>query len=159
MLLANVPKIRLNLPRLISILEKLAPLSQETIIAVLQEDSNMWETLANQSSSKEKLIQDKLNSEQVRAFYTSEVSKYVDAVPLDEMYEISLQMAQDCEDYWHCEFQAAIAGIIVSCNKPFVIAVSPTGSGKTWIQGLLAKYHCSKGKRVTLVEPNETLHV
>ena len=36
MLLANVPKIRLNLPILISILEKLAPLSQETIIAVLQ---------------------------------------------------------------------------------------------------------------------------
>jgi reverse gyrase len=88
----------------------------------------------------------------------SEVSKCADAVPLEEMYEMSLQMAQDCEDYRHCELQAAIAGIIASYNKPFVIAVSPTGSGKTWIQGLLAKYHCIKGKRVTVVEPNEMLH-
>ena len=42
-------------------------------------------------------------------------------------------------DYRHSELQAAIAGIVVSQDSPFVIVVSPTGSGKTWIQGLVAK--------------------
>ena len=34
-----------------------------------------------------------------------------------------------------------------------------TGSGKTWMQGLIAKYHCEQGKRATVVEPNELLRV
>lgn len=33
----------------------------------------------------------------------------------------------------------------------------PTGSGKTWVQGLLAKHYCQQGKRVAIVEPNEDL--
>jgi reverse gyrase len=33
----------------------------------------------------------------------------------------------------------------------------PTASGKTWIQGLLAQYFISRGKKVTILEPNETL--
>jgi reverse gyrase len=33
----------------------------------------------------------------------------------------------------------------------------PTGSGKTWVQGLLAKYLCSNGKRVAIIEPNLAL--
>jgi reverse gyrase len=33
----------------------------------------------------------------------------------------------------------------------------PTGSGKTWIQGILAKYYCLAGKTVTIIEPNDFL--
>jgi len=33
----------------------------------------------------------------------------------------------------------------------------PTGSGKTWIQALIAKYFLKKEKSVTIVEPNNTL--
>jgi reverse gyrase len=33
----------------------------------------------------------------------------------------------------------------------------PTGSGKTWVQGLLAKYFCTHGKRVAIIEPNLVL--
>lgn len=36
---------------------------------------------------------------------------------------------------------------------------APTGSGKTWIQGLIAKYYCCQGKGVTIVEPNEILRL
>lgn len=36
---------------------------------------------------------------------------------------------------------------------------APTGSGKTWIQGLIAKYYCLNGQRVTVVEPNQTLRL
>jgi len=35
-----------------------------------------------------------------------------------------------------------IAASIISQESNFVIATVPTGSGKTWIQGLLAKYYC-----------------
>lgn len=33
----------------------------------------------------------------------------------------------------------------------------PTGSGKTWVQALIAKYYLNKQKPVTLIEPNENL--
>lgn len=35
----------------------------------------------------------------------------------------------------------------------------PTGSGKTWVQGLLAKYYCNQGKRVTIIEPTTLLTI
>lgn len=66
-------------------------------------------------------------------------------------------MSEDAPDYRHCHLQAAIAGIILSHDKPFTIVVSPTGSGKTWIQGLVAKYFCNQGKKVVIVEPNDAL--
>ena len=40
-----------------------------------------------------------------------------------------------------------------------MIVVSPTGSGKTWVQGLIAKYLCEQGQRVIIVEPNEQLRL
>ena len=46
---------------------------------------------------------------------------------------------------------------MVSKSKKFTIVVSPTGSGKTWIQGLVAKYYCTLGQRVIIVEPNDLL--
>ena len=49
------------------------------------------------------------------------------------MYHISKTISDDDGDYRHSEVQAAIAGIIVSNDKDFIITVSPTGSGKTWI--------------------------
>jgi hypothetical protein len=49
------------------------------------------------------------------------------------MMKISKVMSEEVEDYRHCPFQAAIAGIAASQNSPFSIVVSPTGSGKTWI--------------------------
>jgi hypothetical protein len=33
----------------------------------------------------------------------------------------------------------------------------PTGSGKTWIQGLLCKHFCDQGQKVAVIEPNQAL--
>jgi hypothetical protein len=44
--LGSVDRIRLNLPRLVSVLEKLASLSSESITTCLEVDSTKWETLA-----------------------------------------------------------------------------------------------------------------
>ena len=73
------------------------------------------------------------------------------------MLALSKDVSQEVEDYKHCELQAAIAGVVISHNQDFTIVVSPTGSGKTWIQGLVAKYFCNLGKKVVVVEPNEML--
>ena len=68
-------------------------------------------------------------------------------------------MSNDTQQYRHCEYQAAVAATVVSHKHSFIIVTAPTGSGKTWMQGLIAKYYCSKGQGVTIVEPNDTLRL
>ena len=155
--LGEVDRIRLALPRLVSVLEKLASLQAETITMCLSSDSSKWEQIATQSSSKEEVSDSSLSVDEVAKYYETEVSTLENPVPLDEMRRLSKQVSDEVEDYRHSELQAAIAGIIVSNDKEFTIAVSPTGSGKTWIQGLVAKYFCNQGKRVVVVEPNDLL--
>ena len=63
------------------------------------------------------------------------------------------------EEYRHSDYQCAVAGIALSQDTPFTIVVSPTASGKTWIQGLIAKHFCVMGKKVAVVEPTEELRL
>lgn len=49
--------------------------------------------------------------------------------------------------------------MIASHPQKFIIATMPTGSGKTWVQGLLAKHYCMHGSNVAIIEPNDTLKV
>jgi hypothetical protein len=80
-------------------------------------------------------------------------------VPLEDLLQLSRGVSDEVQEYRHCDYQAAIAAIALSQKKPFVVVVSPTASGKTWIQGLIAKYLCEQGLSVTVVEPNEHLRV
>lgn len=82
-----------------------------------------------------------------------------EAVQLATMVDLSKLVSEEVDGYRHCEYQAAVAAIAASHPDQFIIVVSPTGSGKTWMQGLIAKYHCEQGKQVTVVEPNELLRV
>ena len=66
-------------------------------------------------------------------------------VALDCMLSLSQVMARDVEDYRHCEYHAAMAAIIASRPGKVTVAVAPTGSGKTWVQGLVAKHFCRLG--------------
>ena len=75
------------------------------------------------------------------------------------MTSLSLGISQEVDIYRHCDYQTAIAAISVSYNDPFIIVVSPTGSGKTWIQGLISRYHSDKGQKVTLIEPSDMLRI
>lgn len=90
-------------------------------------------------------------------FYNYHTAMYENAVPLETMFRLSREVSDEMPDYRHSEYQSAIAGIISHLVTNFTIVISPTGSGKTWIQGLVAKYFCSQGKRVTVVEPNDAL--
>ena len=73
------------------------------------------------------------------------------------MLALSKDIAAEVADYRHSAYQAAIAGVIVSNTASVTVAVAPTGSGKTWVQGLVAKHYCGLGTKVVVVEPSEML--
>jgi ERCC4-related helicase len=71
------------------------------------------------------------------------------------MIKISKSLSESDEGYRHSEYQSMIAACSLSSDKAFKIISVPTGSGKTWIQGLISKYYCLKDQPVTIIEPNE----
>jgi reverse gyrase len=95
--------------------------------------------------------------EQVKEFYATQVASVVEPVPFETMQMLSRQVSEDVGEYRHSDLQAAIAGVIISHDKPVTIVISPTGSGKTWIQGIVSKHYCSLGERVLIIEPNDLL--
>ena len=60
------------------------------------------------------------------------------------MVNISKEVESMCEGYQHSLYQCAVAGIILSLPGLFKLIDMPTGSGKTWVQALIAKYYLSK---------------
>ena len=52
-----------------------------------------------------------------------------------------------------------MAAIAASTNNLVMIVEMPTGSGKTWIQGLLAVFYANLGMKVTIIEPTEDLRI
>ena len=105
------------------------------------------------------MTESQLPTEGVIEFYRSMTDGLQDVIPLNTMVEYSRNVSEEVEGYSHSQYQSAIAGVVVSHQSPFIVVVSPTGSGKTWIQGLIAKHHCELGKSVTVVEPNEVLRI
>lgn len=96
------------------VLQKLAPLEQDTIKACLEQDSAKWELLAVQSTNLEEIKGESLDSEQLRNFYETQTAGLQERVPLEELLELSSAMAKDVPEYRHSEFQAAIAGVALS---------------------------------------------
>ena len=148
---------KLSLPRLIVVLQRLSILSAETINDCFEQDSTRWEAFSIQSSNMEESKEAKLSLDEVRQFYAEQTSHLVHATPLDELIALSNAVSEMHEEYRHNHLQAAIAGVCLAQPENFIIVSSPTGSGKTWIQGLIAKHYALKGERVTVVEPNEQL--
>lgn len=147
----------MSITKLVRILERLAILDSETIQMCLQEDSQKWEEVSIQSSNMEEVQDQRLETEAVEAFYKDRTQDCDSVIPLKQMFSISTSVANDVIDYRHCEYQAAVAGVIASQQGQVIVAVQPTGSGKTWVQGLVAKHFCNLGKKVVVVEPNEML--
>ena len=158
-LLLTAPSIRLAMPKLLIVLQRLATMGTDTIIACLSEDSVQWEALTQKQASKEDRAEAQLKTESVVEFFQEMTKDLEEVVPLNEIIELSKHMSEEVEGYHHCEYQAAVAAISLSCHDPLIVIVSPTGSGKTWMQGLIALYHCSQRRSVTVIEPNEVLRV
>ena len=155
--LLQANKIKVSIGKLVMILETLAPLQSETITECLMEDSSKWEQLALQSSNMEETKDEKLTSQQVSEIFKELTGSLPAPVTLDSMIALSKEVAGEVEDYRHSDLQACIASVVLSHQQDITVVISPTGSGKTWIQGLVAKYFCSMGKKVVVVEPNEML--
>jgi len=60
------------------------------------------------------------------------------------LVKISKEVELKCETYQHSLYQCAVAGIILSSPGMFKLIDMPTGSGKTWVQALIAKYYLNK---------------
>ena len=73
------------------------------------------------------------------------------------MTEVSRAVGEEQSFYMQSNYQICIAAVVASKNYQTSVVEMPTGSGKTWVQCLLAKYYCSLGKKVTIIEPNERL--
>jgi superfamily II DNA or RNA helicase len=78
----------------------------------------------------------------VVSFFQDITQGLKEVIPLKTILDLSKEMSEEVEDYHHCEYQAAIAATTLSNQDNLILVVSPTGSGKTWMQGLIAKYHC-----------------
>ena len=158
-LLLTAPSIKLSMPRLLIVLQRLATMGADTITACLSSDSAQWEGLTQKQASKEDRAEAQLKTESVVEFFQEMTKGLGEVVPLKAVNDMSKEMSEEVEGYHHCEYQAAVAAISLSHHDPLIVVVSPTGSGKTWMQGLIAKYHCSQRKSVTVIEPNDVLRV
>ena len=92
----------------------LIPLKVETVIECLSHESNEWDSLATQYSSKEDVALAGLPYETISEIYSKGVFKISQPVPIDHMVEISKSMGIDAEQYRHCDYQVAIAAIVSS---------------------------------------------
>ena len=69
--LVKADRIKMGVPKLVRVLERLAQLDSETIQACLADDSQKWEALSIQSSNMEELKEQHLSSQQVADFYAA----------------------------------------------------------------------------------------
>lgn len=104
-----------------------------TILSCLSEDSTRWEALTQKQASKEDRAEAQLSTESVVEFYQSMTHGLQDVISLQAAIDLSKAVSDEVETYHHCEFQAAVAAIVLSNSSQFTVVVSPTGSGKTWI--------------------------
>jgi len=74
-----------------------------------------------------------VSAEQIKELYNEMTGGIEGPVELEVMNRLSKAMSIDAEEYRHSELQAVIAAIILSVKSEFVIVISPTGSGKTWV--------------------------
>lgn len=150
-------RISLTVGKLVRVLQRLAPLDAESIASCLSEESSNWEKLSILSANLEELKEECLGSETVAAFHREMTAGEEVVVSLESMLGLSQVMAREVEDYRHSEYQAAMAAVITSRPGKVTVAVAPTGSGKTWVQGLVAKHFCRLGQKVVVVEPTDAL--
>lgn len=74
--------------------------------------------------------------------YAEMTETLAEKVKVETIEDLSKHLSEKVIQYKHCKYQCAISAVVLSHQDPFLIVISPTGSGKTWVQGLIAKYFC-----------------
>ena len=103
-LLLAAPSIKLAMPRLLIVLQRLAMMGTETILACLSEDSAQWEALTQKQASKEDRAEAQLKTEAVVGFFQDMTQGLQEVVPLNKLIDLSKEMGEEVEDYHHCEY-------------------------------------------------------
>jgi ERCC4-related helicase len=83
-------------------------------------------------------------------------TKKADVKAFDDMQALSKELGDNKGLlYKHDQYQATIAACIVTLDDKFTLVTVPTGSGKTFIIGLLFHYYKhEKAKSVIVVVPS-----
>ena len=92
-----------------------------------------WESTTLKDSHKEDLIDSKNEKSYIKQEFDILTNESKSVVDIEILKNISTTISKELKIYKHCDYQASIAAAIASYNDPFIIAISPTGSGKTWI--------------------------
>ena len=151
--------IGISVQRLLSVLDNLKPSTSEVIRQCLALPSSQWETESLKLCGLSGSSIGTLSIQQVHDIYL-EHTKDLSAdnlVTLEKITEVSRIIEQEQPLYMQSNYQICITAVVASKNYQTAVVEMPTGSGKTWVQCLLAKYYCSLGKKVTIIEPNERL--
>ena len=74
-----------------------------------------------------------------------------------EMQELSKEMYEQIDKFLTNHFQSFAAAKIAAADRGITVASIPSGSGKTYIAALLAKYYQKRDKKVAIVTTEEFL--
>ena len=66
-------------------------------------------------------------------------------------------VSESCSRYLHSPFQCYAAAMAISSHSQTRVIEMPTGSGKTWVYSILAKYYSLLGKSTTIIVPTDAL--
>ena len=84
--------------------------------------------------------------EEIQRFYDDKTHQVKEPYPLDKAIALSKTAEERSKAYKHDLYQAAITGVILSQKANLIIAEVPTGSGKSFIIGMLALHYYQEYK-------------
>lgn len=102
--LTTVERIKMSIPRLVSLLHKLVPLDSSSIHTCLEQDSSQWEKFATQANNFEELKEHSLSSERVIEYYSEHTRDTLNLIPLDDMLALSRTLSDLVPEYRHNEY-------------------------------------------------------
>ena len=73
------------------------------------------------------------------------------------MQGVAEELYEQIDKFLVNHFQCFAAAKIVAADRKITVASIPSGSGKTYIAALLAKYYKNKGQKVAIVTTEEFL--
>ena len=149
---------QINLPvqELVLILDKLKYMNAEEVKNLLTKEPTQWTHGVKKETSFQADDRNSMTKDLAIEFYNNKRMelKLKGESMLDEFILVSEALSQLCKSYKHNLYQCVVACILFEFKEFPLVAVLPTGSGKTWIQGILALYHLQQDQKVTLIEPN-----
>ena len=100
---------------------------------------------------------EKEEAEQLFKTRTEQFKDQSRVVQFENVLECSLSLQLVCPLYVHSPYQSFVAATVISSHSQTRVVEMPTGSGKTWVYAIIAKYYSKQGKSTAVIVPSEIL--